>query len=124
MSLFTRAPFRVDVVRDRSTLARIVEDGRVENVYRLQIMNAAERAQTYRIKVTGIEGIAVPSNAVVEVQAAEPHWVTVGAQIPFEAGQQVGPGAHVIHFEVERQATDASEASVKIQEKSTFIVPR
>ncbi|WP_396268198.1 cytochrome c oxidase accessory protein CcoG [Ideonella sp.] len=124
VSLFTRAPFRVDVVRDRSTLARIVEDGRVENVYRLQIMNAAERAQTYRIKVTGIEGITVPSNAVVEVQAAEARWVTVGAQVPFEAGQQVGPGAHVIHFEVERQATDASEASVKIQEKSTFIVPR
>jgi peptide/nickel transport system substrate-binding protein len=35
-----RTPFKADVVRDRGTLARQVDDGWVENVYRLQIMNA------------------------------------------------------------------------------------
>ena len=124
VSLFTRSPFRVDVVRDRSTLARIVEDGKVENVYRLQIMNAAEKTQRYRIQVEGIAGLNIPANAVVEVQAAEARWVTVGAQIPFEAGQQIGPGVHVIHFRVERIAADAAEEAVSIQEKSTFMVPR
>ena len=44
-SLFMRAPFKVDVVRDRGALARLVEDGWVENVYRLQIMNATEQSQ-------------------------------------------------------------------------------
>src|SRR6185369_6956459 len=38
-SLWLRKPFRVDVVRDRGTLARLVDDGRIENVYRLQVMN-------------------------------------------------------------------------------------
>jgi cytochrome c oxidase accessory protein FixG len=42
-SLFMRTPFKVDVVRDRGALARQVEDGWVENVYRLQIMNALPR---------------------------------------------------------------------------------
>src|SRR5690606_24702164 len=41
-SLSTRPPFRVDIVRDRGALARIVDDGYVENVYRIQLMNASE----------------------------------------------------------------------------------
>ncbi len=44
-SLALRSPFRVDVVRDRASLARIVDEGRVENVYRLQVMNATEQPQ-------------------------------------------------------------------------------
>ena len=44
-SLATRSPFKADVVRDRGALARMVEDGRVENVYRLQLMNATEQPQ-------------------------------------------------------------------------------
>ncbi|MDZ7813592.1 MAG: cytochrome c oxidase accessory protein CcoG [Ideonella sp.] len=124
VSFFTRAPFRVDVVRDRSTLARIVDEGKVENVYRLQIMNAAEKEQRYRIKVTGIDGIMVPVGPEIAVQAAEARWVTVSAQIPFDVAQQVGPGAHVIHFEVERLKADSSEEVVMLQEKSTFLVPR
>jgi hypothetical protein len=35
-------PLKVDVIRDRGALARMVEQGRIENVYRLQIMNATE----------------------------------------------------------------------------------
>src|SRR5690606_22707102 len=34
-SLFLRVPMKVDVIRDRGALARMVEFGRVENVYRL-----------------------------------------------------------------------------------------
>ena len=48
-SVALRSPFKVDIVRDRATLARQVEDGEVENVYRVQIMNATERVQTYRV---------------------------------------------------------------------------
>ena len=40
LSLWLRTPLHVDVERDRSSLARIVEGGRIENVYRLQVMNA------------------------------------------------------------------------------------
>ena len=41
-SLALRTPFKVDVVRDRGALARLVDEGRIENVYRLQMMNASE----------------------------------------------------------------------------------
>ena len=58
-SLALRKPFRVDVVRDRASLARLADEGRIENVYRLQIMNATEQAQRYRVTVGGMPGIAV-----------------------------------------------------------------
>jgi hypothetical protein len=46
-SLVVRTPFKVDVVRDRAALSRIVDGGKLENVYRLQVMNATEEPQHY-----------------------------------------------------------------------------
>ncbi len=66
ISIAARPPFKVDVVRDRSTLARQVGDGEVENVYRLQIMNVTETPQTYRITAQGLDGLyPVDTNPVV-----------------------------------------------------------
>jgi polyferredoxin len=123
-SVALRNPFRVDVVRDRSSLARIVEDGVVENVYRLQIMNNVEQSQTYRVRVEGLPRIAVADAPDVMVGAAEARWITLGVRIPFEVSQQAGPGAHAIHFEIDRMAADAGTKPVTLSEKSTFLIPR
>jgi hypothetical protein len=48
VSLYLRTPLKVDVIRDRGALARMVEQGRIENVYRLQLMNATEATQVYK----------------------------------------------------------------------------
>ena len=126
-SLWMRSPFRVDVVRDRASLARIVDDGQIENVYRLQVMNATEQVQRYRIEVGGIPGIRVDGSAETQVEPAEARWVTVSARVPPEAAAQAGPGAHSIIFRVERierDKSDPGEPAVAITEKSTFVVPR
>jgi hypothetical protein len=60
----------------------------------------------------------------IELAPAEARWVTVGVQIPFESGQAAGPGVHPIHFVIERQASEGEGAAVKLEEKSTFMVPR
>jgi cytochrome c oxidase accessory protein FixG len=59
VSLWNRAPVRVDVIRDRGSLARESIDGRIENVYRLQVMNTQEKTQTMSITARGIDGISV-----------------------------------------------------------------
>jgi cytochrome c oxidase accessory protein FixG len=115
-SLVVRTPLRVDVVRDRGMLSRIVEGGRIENVYRLQIMNATEQAQEYRIAVEGIPGITVASEDEVKVGAAESRWVAVRLQAPYDAAP---PGSHPIHFNVGMEHGDAH-----VSEKSVFLVPR
>ena len=123
-SVAIRNPFRVDVVRDRASLARIVDDGKVENVYRLQIMNNAEVPQRYRVRVQGLPGIALGDSKEILVGPAEARWVTIGVQIPFESAKGAGSGAHPIQFEIERLAADAANPGVKLSEKSTFMVPR
>ena len=56
LSLATRKGFSVDVMKDRGTLAREVEQGAIENVYRLQVMNRTEQAQAYRVRAGGLDG--------------------------------------------------------------------
>ena len=110
-------------IRDRATLARIVDEGTVENVYRLQVMNAAEQPQRYRIGVEGLDRIAVLGSTELTVGPAEAHWVTLSARVPFDAAQQAGAGAHTIHFRIER-LPQAGDSAVTILEKSTFLIPR
>ncbi|MDP1693541.1 MAG: cytochrome c oxidase accessory protein CcoG [Burkholderiaceae bacterium] len=126
VSLWLRTPFKVDVVRDRASLARLVEDGRIENVYRLQLMNASEAAQRFRITVGGLAGarLVVAGAGDVSVGAAESRWVPVAVQVPPEAAQRVGPGAHVIEFTIEQLPATPEHAARQIQERSTFVVPR
>jgi cytochrome c oxidase accessory protein FixG len=121
-SIALRSPFRVDVVRDRASLARLADEGRIENVYRLQIMNAAERPQRYRVTVAGMPGIAVAGGGEVLVKAAEAHWLTLAVQVPPDSAQDAGAGAHPIQFHVDLLGEDGS--LVQVTEKSTFIVPR
>jgi cytochrome c oxidase accessory protein FixG len=124
-SLVLRTPFKVDVVRDRAALARIVEDGRIENVYRLQIMNASERAQRYRIAVGGLSGVQLAGAGTeeVEVGAAAARWVPVAVQVAPEAAQAAGAGAHRIDFTITQQA-DVDGQRWQRDERTTFIIPK
>jgi cytochrome c oxidase accessory protein FixG len=115
-SLAQRTPLKVDVVRDRAALSRIVDGGKLENVYRLQIMNATEQPQQYRIGADGLEGLIVASEEEVSVGPAESRWVAVRLQIPYGSAP---PGSHTIHFKIGVLGGDAH-----VSEKSVFLVPR
>jgi polyferredoxin len=122
-SIALRAPFRVDVVRDRGALARIVDEGRIENGYRLQVMNATESPQRYRVEVGGIDGATAVGRVEVELGPAEARWLPLAVQIPAESAARLAPGVHPIRFSIERQAHDADPPAV-VTEKSTFVIPR
>jgi cytochrome c oxidase accessory protein FixG len=129
-SLMLRAPFRVDVVRDRAALARLVEDGHVENVYRLQLMNATELAQRYRIAVDGLPGARLASRDEVDVDATASRWVPASVRVDPQAANRLGPGAHTFSFRIERVdhasavGAAAAPAGAVVREASTFVVPR
>jgi cytochrome c oxidase accessory protein FixG len=123
LSIATRTPFKVDVVRDRSTLARQVDGGFVENVYRLQVMNAAETPQRYTVTAEGLPGLALAEPVRMTLGPAEAQWATIALRVPPETAGSTPPGAHEIHFSIERQARDG-EAARSVVEKSTFMLPR
>jgi cytochrome c oxidase accessory protein FixG len=116
VSLALRTPLKVDVVRDRASLARIVAGGRLENVYRLQVMNATERTQRYRLSAEGLPGLSIASEPEFEVGPAESRWVPVRLQVQYGTA---APGSHPIHFDIATQGGDAH-----VREKSVFLVPR
>ena len=116
VSMATRVPLKVDVVRDRAALSRMVAGGKLENVYSLQIMNATEATQRYRISATGLQELQVASDPEVEIGPAESRWVSVQLQIPYGSASS---GSHPVFFEVHNTAGDD-----KVVEKSVFLVPR
>ena len=122
-SLAVRSPLRVDVVRDRGTLARLVDEGRIENVYRLQIMNATEQPQHYRVGIAGLDGAEAQLRGDARLGPAESRWVPVAVQVPPQTAAALGPGAHPMRFTITRDA-EGAQAAASVVEKSTFVVPR
>ncbi len=123
VSLALRSPFKVDVVRDRASLARLVEDGHIENTYRLQLMNTTEQMQRYRVSVAGWPQARVVGVAEVELGPAQARWVPLAVRLPPEEVQQRGPGVHEVTFLVER-ITEPGQAPAAVAEGSTFVIPR
>ncbi|MCK9517202.1 MAG: cytochrome c oxidase accessory protein CcoG [Ottowia sp.] len=114
-SLVVRTPFKVDIIRDRATLARIVADGHIENVYRLQVTNATERTQQFSIEADGLPGLMLLGDRAVTLPGEQMGSVPVQLQLPPGAADA---GSHAIHFHV------TSPELGQVTEKSVFIVPR
>jgi cytochrome c oxidase accessory protein FixG len=130
-SIATRAPLRVDVVRDRASLARLVEAGWIENVYRLQLMNLTEQPRRYTVRAEGLDGLVVTAEPGYDLEPAGARWVTIALRVPPETADSVGAGAHGVRFIVEADSVgspggDATAARTPrpVIESSTFIVPR
>lgn len=117
VSLYLRTPFKVDVVRDRGALARIVGGGKIENTFRLQIMNATESEQAFTLSAQGLDGLTLEMDTPkVLVGSTESRWVAVRLQLPYDGA---APGSHPIEFIV-----SSPTGQTQVREKSTFIVPR
>jgi cytochrome c oxidase accessory protein FixG len=114
--LANRIPLKVDIIRDRSTLAREADDGQIENVYSLQIMNTEERAHRYKVTVEGLPDASIDGSNEVEVPAASLQSFMAVVRVPPDAGKK---GANQIHFEVVSQ----DDAKIKVREKASFMLP-
>lgn len=115
-SLFTRVPLKVDVIRDRSVLARETDDGRIENVFNLKVMNTTETPKRYVISVVGLDGIELVDKGEVEVASAENREVTLQVRVSPEAGKA---GANPIFFDI--KAVD--DPKIAVHEKASFLMP-
>ena len=121
VSLALRTPFRADVVRDRGVMSRIVEGGLLENVYRMQLMNATEQPQSFRIRARGVDGLRLVARDTgdadsIALEPAQSKWITLYLQVP---DGNLEPGSHRVWFDVEMLGNDKV-----LEEKSVFLVPR
>ncbi len=116
-SLALRNPLKLDVIRDRGSMGREVEDGMIENVYRLQLMNTLEEAQRLRITVSGIGSARVVEGEVADIDPASTRAVPVRVRVnPGEAM----PGSNRIAFHV--RSSDGH--GLMVEEEAVFLVPK
>jgi len=115
ISLSQRVPLKVDVIRDRGALAREVEGGQVENVYRLQVMNTSEMPREFEIAVAGAPTLQLATGPRVRLAGTESRMVPVRVRAD---PARVAAGTHKIQFSV--RALD--DERVAVAEKSVFIV--
>ncbi|MTV38486.1 cytochrome c oxidase accessory protein CcoG [Duganella radicis] len=116
-ALYLRMPLKLDVIRDRGSMGREVEDGMIENVYRLQIMNTSEQAHVYKIAVSGVDTLAQVTSDRVQVDATETKAYPMRLRTAHGAGK---PGSNKIAVTL----TAVDDASLHVKESAVFIVPR
>jgi cytochrome c oxidase accessory protein FixG len=114
-ALALRVPLKVDVIRDRGSLSREVEDGAIENVYRLQIMNASEEPRVFHVQVSGLPTLKVAGESFFAVEGAATRMAPVKLRV---AAADAKPGSHRIEFEVGAMGSPP----VSVRERSVFLV--
>ena len=55
-AMYTRIPLEVDIIRDRNTLYIETDEGLIENVYNLKVLNMTEQPQRYSLSILELEG--------------------------------------------------------------------
>ncbi len=112
----TKANLRLDVIRDRAIMAREVEGGLIENVYRLHVINVSEAPHRYALSVSGLPGIDIVGERILEVPPASDRSFPVQVRVPPESGKK---GSNQIFFDLKSLADE----KVAVHEKASFLQP-
>ena len=116
ISLSSRIPFRVDVIRDRYSISQLSDHQTIQNVYRLQLMNAIENYQTFSIAVSGVNGISIVSNSKFVIEPTQSKWIVLRLEMP---ELNASAGSHQITFEIYSE-----ETGYLVKEPSVFLVSK
>ncbi|MCQ4278060.1 cytochrome c oxidase accessory protein CcoG [Stutzerimonas stutzeri] len=110
-----RALVKLDVLKDR-VLYRENEQGRIENVYTLKVMNKAQSEQTFIIEAVGLEGLQYEGRNEVRAEAGE--LVTVPVELSV-APEQLPSSTNEVIFHIR----SADDSSIEDEAESRFIGP-
>ncbi|MFZ5556587.1 MAG: cytochrome c oxidase accessory protein CcoG [Pseudomonadota bacterium] len=114
-TLYLRVPLKVNIIRDRATLVRETREGLLENAYRIQIYNTAERSQRFTITASGIDGVQLALDEKQPIEVAGAASKTLNARLLADPANAKA-GSQRVFFHV--QSID--DEKVKADEKSSF----
>jgi polyferredoxin len=104
------------VIRDRNSLFRQLDDGRVENVYTVRVINKDTAAHTLRLTVQGPAGASLDSD--------RPEYVVGGGEV-VSIPVRVRAPREAVHGSVEVQILVRSTSGDAVQSSTVarFIAP-
>jgi len=114
-AVYDRPLVKLDVLKDR-VLYRENEQGRIENVYTLKVMNKAQRAQSFVITTSGLDGLAYEGRSEVRAQAGE--LVTIPVELSM-APEKLPSSTNEIVFHIKSM----DDESISDEADSRFIGP-
>ena len=116
ISMVTRTPLILDVIRDRNTLYRELSAGMVENTYTLKVINQSNDPRSFNLSVAGVDGIeldGVDNPVVVEGGGV--------LSVPVRARAHRDDAYGIMTITFSAVATD--DPGVAIEEDSRFLGP-
>lgn len=111
----TRVPLEVDIIRDRNTLDRETNEGLIENVYTIKLLNKSQLTQSYTISVSGIDGAQYIGDSVVSVEGGMVYTLPISVAID---PSNLEIGTQSISFSV---STSVNGKMIEKIEPTTFI---
>jgi len=114
LEIVNRKPLSMDIIRDRTELAKENFNGDIENVYTLKILNKSQTDNTYKISVKGIVNAKWHGEQKVIVEAAKVYTLPMSISVdPYELKEYMTD----ITFVIEQISP---ENDVKLEYQSRF----
>jgi cytochrome c oxidase accessory protein FixG len=96
-SIALRTPLDLEILRDRNVMYRELDDGRIENVYTLKIMNKDHTDHRYQIAVSGLPGLEVQTDPA-QLAVASGEVATVLAWVRVDPDSLQRPGEDIVFY--------------------------
>ncbi len=113
----TRTPLELDVIRDRNELFRETDDGRIENVYTLKLINMDDKPHSYDLVVEGIDGLEINYD-VDDIYVAGASVLDLPIRLRVDEGK-LSSRSTTIHLRL----TARDDKSLNVEEEARFLGP-
>ena len=114
--MMTRSSLEVDIIRDRNSLYRETNEGLIENVFTLKILNKSQEDRTYTIALKGLREYEYIGEQVVQVKAGEVFSLPISiATDAYNLEERVTE----VYFHVQTQDFDGN--LIEVEEPSKFL---
>lgn len=116
-AIINRTPLEVDIIRDRSSLYNETNEGMIENVYTLKLINKDVSPHQYTLNVEGITGAKVKIKGdQISIKAGEALELPVRVQVdPYELKKR----STALQFHI----TAENNADINLIEETRFLGP-
>jgi cytochrome c oxidase accessory protein FixG len=114
--MMVRIPLELDIIRDRNQLYVMRDDGRIENIYTLRLLNMDNKPHQFMLSIDGLAGATVLGQTTHSLNASEVR--TVNLRIALDPSTMKSPSK-----EFQFYATAVDQPALTAGSESTFLKP-